>query len=528
MTLYTYDGVPSGIDFGDIAVGIPSTQKCVVKYLPVDPNATTVANEVFYIQDNGSLARDWVLLSSDQVNFYNQIKVATFKADQYVTLWIKVNPTGSTYMTQEYDIELRSTVNTNFVLPIHFRITGARLCTPNDVRSVLQSIGKQRQTISIAGSEFDNLAGWTQIAGTWAVANNSVSVSGVTTGEGLLIYSAPFVTNYEETVNLTLTAGKAGLVFGYSDANNFYAVMFDVSNNQASLIQKVAGVTTTLKTVSQTMTVGATYLVQAQMTDQGVLGVWFDTTQIFNYSFGSTITGQPGLRAISTPTVVFSSWYLNTENYAISDADINDYIKAGEAHIFNRTRKLYEQKVMREVYDYRDQLAPEMPYVMTRSFNTLPAWDMRRITKDYSLQLRLKPVINVISLEENVAADGASDSWQVRSQGRDGDYVIYPDEGLIVWINNLPHNGHQNIRVTYAYGNPNVPENVRRYCAVLAAQMVIVGYGSPASGIAAMQKELRMQRLELETYIPQATILGSPGGTGGPSGQAGQADVAVV
>ena len=208
----------------------------------------------------------------------------------------------------------------------------------------------------------------------------------------------------------------------------------------------------------------------------------------------------------------FFSWYLNTDVYTVDDPTINDHIEDSEQHIYDRTRKLYNQQTFTELYDFRDQPMPEMPYVLSRSFNTLPNWTFRKLTGSATLVLQRKPVLNVISLEENVGADGSNDDWELRSQGRDGDYVVYPNEGRIIWVNNYPHNGHQNIRITYAAGEPNVPKNVRRYCALLAGEEYLSGFGSSASGLLSMKEDIRKQIAREEEYIPRATLLGSPGG----------------
>lgn len=256
-------------------------------------------------------------------------------------------------------------------------------------------------------------------------------------------------------------------------------------------------------------------MIEVKSTSQGLVSFQFDGSELFNYSFPSSIQGSVGLRAYDSPSLNFISFNLNTDVYTVDDADINDFIEEAEQHIYDRTRKLFSQKVFQEYYDFRSQEMPEMPFVLARSFNTLPNWTFRRLFQESTLHLQQRPVLNVISLEENEGSDGSPDTWAIRSQGRDGDYVVYPSEGMVVWINNLPHNGHRNIRVTYAAGEPQVPRNVRNYCALLAAQRLLVGYGSPSSGMEQLKKSVDAQILQLEEYIPPATLLGSPGGTQG-------------
>ena len=238
MTNLTYSSVPSGIDLGNVTVGVPSTQSFIVKYLIVGSGQTSpITNEVFYIQDNGTLARDFVLLSSDGVNFYNKISVASLPLDNYIKLWVRVSPTAPFYALRDYSIFITGTVNPNFTLPVKFRITGSRLCTTNDVRDRLGPVGRMKATIAIAGDEFDNLNSWTQVSGTWTAASNRVSVAGVgASQEGVLMFSSPFVDDYNEAVNLTITTGQLGLVFGYVNPSNYYAVMFSAANDLAYLI----------------------------------------------------------------------------------------------------------------------------------------------------------------------------------------------------------------------------------------------------------------------------------------------------
>jgi hypothetical protein len=256
-------------------------------------------------------------------------------------------------------------------------------------------------------------------------------------------------------------------------------------------------------------------MVNIQQTSNGLLGVYFDANLIFNYQFVSSINGSTGLRAYNSPNVQFFSWYLNTDVYTIDDPTINDFIEDCEQHIYDRTRKFYNQQTVTELYDFRDQWFPEMPYVLTRSFNTLPSWSYRYLFKESTIQLKSKPVLNVVSVEENIGSDGSTDNWVLRTQGRGNDYVVYCNEGLIVFVNNYPHNGHQNLRVIYSVGEPAVPKNVRRYCALLAAEMYLSGFGSPATGIKDLKEDVRKQILRQEEYIPRATLLGSPAGTMG-------------
>jgi hypothetical protein len=252
-----------------------------------------------------------------------------------------------------------------------------------------------------------------------------------------------------------------------------------------------------------------------------------DATDQFNYQFVTPISGPVGLRVYDSASAQFFSFNLIANVYVVPDSTINDYIEEAEAHIFVRTRKLYSQQVFTEYYDFRDQPKPEMPYFFSRTFNTMPGIAVTDTTfaerpLEQGIFLEHRPILNVISLEENTAPDGAPDNWMLRSQGRSGDYVVYPNEGWVFWVNNFPANGHQNIRVIYAAGNAAVPPNVRWYAALLAALMTILGYSTNATGVEALKKSLQEEIAMAEEYVPRATLVGSPGGT-----ESGQSHVMV-
>src|SRR5207245_7572909 len=125
--------------------------------------------------------------------------------------------------------------------------------------------------------------------------------------------------------------------------------------------------------------------------------------------------------------------------------------------------------------------------------------------QEHSFYLKYRPVMSVIAVEENVSTDGAADNWVLRTPGRSGDYIVYPELGKIVWLSNFPLDGHQNIKVIYTLGTASVPRYVSALVEINVALRALQGRGVGADGVKEMVAKLEARRMEYERWVPQWT-----------------------
>lgn len=70
-----------------------------------------------------------------------------------------------------------------------------------------------------------------------------------------------------------------------------------------------------------------------------------------------------------------------------------------------------------------------------------------------------------------------------RTQGRQGDYYMVPEQGIVkIRSRVIFGDARDRVRVTYRYGQTQVPYNVRRACAILVAASLVVGSTSSQAG----------------------------------------------
>ena len=88
-----------------------------------------------------------------------------------------------------------------------------------------------------------------------------------------------------------------------------------------------------------------------------------------------------------------------------------------------------------------------------------------------------KPIISVDTFKVQEYDLGSStQSTTTLTEGRDGDYIVYYDEGEIHFINSstYPSAGKQRITLDYTYGYESVPEVIRKLCVWLVSKRVIM------------------------------------------------------
>jgi lysophospholipase L1-like esterase len=129
-----------------------------------------------------------------------------------------------------------------------------------------------------------NGAIWTDALGTFAAAGGVLTCSALSGGVGLRITTLP-TSHVIASAKVYRTAGVAGLIFHYIDANNFSRVVLDGTNMVYS--QVVAGVSTDIATVAVTYVDGAVLMV---ICDSGYIrfkynGVVVSSNFIYPYEY---------------------------------------------------------------------------------------------------------------------------------------------------------------------------------------------------------------------------------------------------
>src|SRR2546427_6379762 len=133
-TQATYFAYPQVLDFGSITLGNNLTQQVRIQYdlAPsqsvggVLTTQTSISNEVFAIDDQGTNAEEFVTLSLDNQTFYNKVNVSSFPATEppnFITLFVNVSPDQTKVSsTGDFVVYLTSVQVPTFRVPIHFRI----------------------------------------------------------------------------------------------------------------------------------------------------------------------------------------------------------------------------------------------------------------------------------------------------------------------------------------------------------------------------------------------------------------------
>lgn len=92
--------------------------------------------------------------------------------------------------------------------------------------------------------------------------------------------------------------------------------------------------------------------------------------------------------------------------------------------------------------------------------------------RDSIYQFEGQPVQTVSNVEVNKADIGRPDDWRTMTEGRAEDYVPYQSAGIQFMDSvDAPDDEPRNLKVTYEYGYPNVPEDINLLCR----QIVIRG-----------------------------------------------------
>lgn len=532
----TYYPTPPALDFGSIAIGDSSTKSVRIEYRLAPAGSagevvltqTSAGNEIFLIDDQGTNGADLVTLSQDGSNFFNRLNLSNFPATEpanFITIDVRVAPTrASTNINEDFVVYLRSIRNKPFSMPIHFRIVGGQYVQPADVRRVLGPIGRQKNTLQVYQDMFSDTTFplWTNSItypnnGPWTAPriNNRTGVSTTSVNALSTTVFSDFGDYQVSVVAKLQSSGDAGLVWGYVNNTNFFRSTISPRTGNAVTEQIASGTPTILSQVSVGgLEVGKEIILRVEK--HPTSADYFVNESLAVRVSGISATGHSGITVTSSggnPTTSDFREYHVTQDVALfQDADINDFILEEQKFVELRTGRIYVPQMVTELLDYNEQDVIRMPFIANRTFNTFPSFDPARTgqpvleIRERAIYLKHRPVMNVVAVEENENPDSGSDSWELRTQGRDGDYLVYPELGKIIFVNNLPRDGHQNIRVIYTVGTASVPLEIRQYVAYKTAYDILTGIGGTADGIEQMVEKIERKLKILEEFIPQKTL----------------------
>jgi hypothetical protein len=532
-TVATYYAYPQVLDFGSITLGNNLTLPVRIQYNlapaqsvgSVLSSQVSISNEVFAIDDQGSNAEEVVKLSTDNANFYNRINVSSFPATEppnTITLYVNVSPDASKISASgDFIVYLTSVQVPSFQVPIHFRIVNGFYVSTSDVRQSMGEFGKQKVNIFAFHDLFTDSSFplWTNITGSWSQSVNG-NRRGTTTATAHAISETAFQDFGDYNVSSWVTLnqpGAAGLIFAYTDSTDFYRATINTSSGRALIESVIGGVTTVMATTSVGVLTSSPYSLRVEK--HPTSADFFVAEQKVLSAVGLILSGPSGLTVTSAgnnPTADFQEYHVSEDAYQFDDASINTTILEEQEFIEQRIGRVYSAQTVTELHDWDDRQPVRMPFIPARTFNMVPTGtqmagsgqDQRTFyVYESALYLRQRPVLGVVALEEDTGADGSTPSWTLRTQGRSGDFVVYPELGKIVFLNNLPNNGHQNLRVIYNVGSAKVPAFIKGYLKEKVALRMLENLGTTADGIKEMVAKKEERLKQYEEFIPQKTII---------------------
>ena len=385
--------------------------------------------------------------------------------------------------------------------------------TVTRVRSALGALGKPKAQELVVNDNFVDLNNFNQKTGTWTTSANIGYVTPAASGTSLLMLNALSSSSYTVVCQLATTV-RAGIFYNATTTmSNYQAVMIDVASNEIRAVTVSTGTEST-SNVGFTGSLLASTFYTLKVVNTGVTGeIWLDGTKqadITSQTFNSGVCCVIMQGSASSSYV--KDFQVTIDGYYYSDSEITTAIAVSQALIDRRTQKTYSTALASlELYDFKDAELEEMPYEAARFFNSLGVETRGQIEDKHSyIILKNRPVYSTVLLAEDVNADGDVSSWTTRTQGRANDFVLYRESGVILFIDNKPKNGHQNIRASYNYGMTTVPEDVAELCTHYSVRKLFIGYGG--GGNQAGMKEAREQNDKyielLEDWIPPATLVG--------------------
>lgn len=385
--------------------------------------------------------------------------------------------------------------------------------TVTRVRSALGGFGKPKAQETVVSDNFDNLTNFTQKTGVWTVSGNIGYVTPAAGGTSLLMLNALSTSSYTVVCQIATTV-RAGIFYNATTSMSSYqAVMIDVASNEIRAVTVSTGTEST-SNVGYTGSLLVSTFYTLRIVNTGETGeIWLDGVKqadITSQTFKSGVCGV--IMQGSTSSSYVKDFQVTIDSYYFADNEITTAIAVAQALIDRRTQKTFTTALAsQELYDFYDARLEEMPYGPARFFNSLGVETRGKLIDKYGyIILKNRPVYSTVILQENDSVDGDADNWKTRTQGRANDFVLYREGGVILFVDNKPKNGHQNIRVTYNYGMTTVPEDIAELTTHYAVRKLFIGFGG--GGETSGMREARMQNDKyielLEEWIPPATLCG--------------------
>lgn len=381
------------------------------------------------------------------------------------------------------------------------------------VRNALGALGKPKAQELVVNDNFDNLTNFTSVAGTWTASGNIAYVTPASGGTSLLQLLALNTSSYTIVAQIA-TSVRGGIYYNATtNGSNYQAVMIDIVSTEIRVITVSTGTEST-SNVGFTGSLFASVYYTLKLINTGDTGqIWLDGVKQADITSHTFDTGVCGIiMQGSTSSSSVKDFQVTIDSYYFADSEITTAIAVSQALIDRRTQKTFSTALASaELYDFYDAKLEEMPYEPARFFNSLGVETRGKLVDKYGyIILRNRPVYSTVKLEENDAADADANNWKTRTQGRADDFVLYREGGVILFVDNKPKNGHQNIRVSYNYGATSVPEDIAELCTHYTVRKLFIGLGG--GGETSAMREARMQNDEyiklLEEWIPPATLCG--------------------
>jgi len=180
--------------------------------------------------------------------------------------------------------ELLDDLNYNMYIDLNKEV----MIYPND-KSLLLLDGFNKTTASDGSS-------WSIISGTWSIEDGEYSTSGI--GTEIATIGSPTWKDYELRLLFKRISGtNLGCIVRYTDANNYYLITIEDSTLKLSKV--VAGVTTTLRSVTITIADNIQYDLRVKIQGSTIL-VYFEKELRISQTDSDITSGYIGLRTVDT------------------------------------------------------------------------------------------------------------------------------------------------------------------------------------------------------------------------------------
>lgn len=158
----------------------------------------------------------------------------------------------------------------------------------------------------LVGDTFENglLGGWAAISGSWVVGGSPGALTqGSVGGEAIASAGSMSWTDYTITARVAITTagGNAGILFRYSDVDNFMMLRIKAGSSSVDLYKKVGGVLTLVASQPYSATPGRLASLRADVRGSAVDG-WIDGAKVISWSDPTTqlTTGKVGVRTAAS------------------------------------------------------------------------------------------------------------------------------------------------------------------------------------------------------------------------------------